>query len=260
MSLQTDYFLYFAGYWAEIDEPLRACLSDLMTSDVATRRSGWITLFKRSNALELALALDLVIQQHAAARMGDRPEIEREYLRTAAIELLRADPIVGRSRWQGHPIPCASHIVALRTFGKVAGADDADLVSALYAAHPRSTDWESAWVLAATAVLRQTAGEQAKQLIQQLLALSLQDGVADSVRCEAVLAIDVSSDPSVEPVLHEIFRTTAGDVKVEAVAALAVRSAVDDDERRFIRDLLDGAVLSGIVTLRKADLLSAIGT
>jgi len=118
----------------------------------------------------------------------------------------------------------------------------------------------SAWVLAATAVLRQTAGEQAKQLIQQLLALSLQDGVADSVRCEAVLAIDVSSDPSVEPVLHEIFRTTAGDVKVEAVAALAVRSAVDDDERRFIRDLLDGAVLSGIVTLRKADLLSAIGT
>lgn len=258
MPQHTDRFLYFAGSDSGIDESMRAYLAEILASDPDTRRRAWTSLREQSSLLGFALALDLVVQRYMAARMGAGAEIEREYVRAAAIELLRADRIAGQDRWQARAIPAASHIVALRALARVATPEDAALVASLRSGRVESSDWERAWIAAAAAVLRQATGERAAILLQQLLSLSRSPDAEDSTRCEAVLAIDASSEPGVEPALHEVYRTTTGDVQVEAVAALAARNAVDDAQRQYIRELLEGPPASGVVTLRKADLLRAL--
>jgi hypothetical protein len=257
MMQHDDPFMYFAGSWAEIDESLRTCLFDALKPDTDTRRLAWSSLLKGSNLKALALALDLVTQAQAASRMGRRLKFDPEYVRRAAIELLRIDGIDGRDRW-GKQIPLASHIVALRTLSMAATSEDVYLVSSMHSESPRSDEWKRAWIAAVKEVIWKTPGDRVSQLIEKLISLSRNKNSAETVRREAVLAIDASRSTNVVRVLHDIYRSTSGDARIEAVAALAVRNALDEDELKFIRELFEGEDKSGVFLEREHELLAAI--
>ncbi|OUC15950.1 MAG: hypothetical protein B0A82_04140 [Alkalinema sp. CACIAM 70d] len=260
MPPPIDPFLYFAGTWIDLNDSLRDRLFQTLEPDAATQRSAWESLFEENNRLILALALDLVIQEQATSRMGDRITLQRDYMRKAAIALLQIDGIDGQNHWNGQPIPDASHIVALRILSKVATPEDGLLVASIRPDHTMTTDWESAWVAAAAAVLRETPSGQSSPLIEQLLWLSRNSNLAERVRRELVLAIGASQDVSAECALHEIYRTTNGSDRIEAIAQLAIRNALNENELEFIQTILEGDILSGVILERKSILLAALAS
>jgi hypothetical protein len=258
MSTPIDPFLYFTGTWVSLDNSLRNRLFQTLEPDAATQQLAWRSLFEEHNHVVLALALDLAIQEQAASRMGDRIAFERDYARRAAITLLQTEGIDGRDRWNEQLVPDASHIVALRILSKVATPEDSLLLSSMRPNHTMTSDWESAWVSAAANILRQTPSGQGSRLIEQLVWLSHNGDITERVRRELVLAIGASIDTSAEHALHEIYRTTSGSDRIEAIAQLATRNALHEDELKFVQEILEGEVVSGVILERKPILLAAI--
>lgn len=257
MLQHPDPFLYFAGAWAELDEPIRSCLTHTIDEDVKEQRHAWETLLERNRAFELALALDLVGRELASSRMGRRFEFDRKSVRKAAVELLRAESIDGRDPW-GQPISSASRIVALRAIAHVTQPEDLQLVASVSAEPVSSLDWQHAWVAAVAALLSQSLIGRTHSLFEPLRSLVRNEQLAESVRREAVLAIDSSKDASAEPVLRELCRTTTGGPQVEALAALARRDVLNEEELRLVREILKTGAHTGVVQLRKPELLEAI--
>jgi hypothetical protein len=246
MKQSSDPFLYFCGTWSKLDEFWHSCLTNAFGVEPSTRQSAWTSLFNKGDTAMLALALDLLIQEQAASRMGHSLYLENEYVRRAAIKVLGADDIRGCDPW-GQEVAFASHVVALRALSKVATPEDLDLVSFAYSKHKRTLEWERAWIAASKTVLKHLSAEQASQLIEQLFSFFYDATTNETVRREAVLAIDALRDVRVENMLHKIFRMTSGDEKIEAVSALAVRNALSEEELDFIHDILERDVTSGVV-------------
>jgi hypothetical protein len=250
----TDPALYVAGLWAKLPEPLRALVLETESSDQRVRSRAWNEVVRCGDPHSIALALDFFLSRQAASRFGSDGLLDREGVRQAALGLLARPAFAGQSRF-GNEVPNASHILALRALGFAAAPDDVAVLTDVSAI---GGDLFYAWTQAIHEALRQSPAAPIAHVLDRLFAVAVEPRNDINTRTSAVLAVAASSSTPATAMLHAIARAVHEDVRIEALAALAVRHALDAAELEEVRTLLAQSPGSAAFAVRRAELLAAV--
>jgi len=256
VTISDDPALYVTGVWNGLPENARQSIRGTRDGRAGIGQRSWQALLRAGNPEALALALDLFLTDRSASRFGrDLPQ-GHEGVRDAALRLLDLPAIDGLSRFNTH-VEKASHILALKALGFVAEAQDADALPPLPGECTAGNELLSAWSGAAGTVLRQLDAADVR-LVETLSIIAIDGRLTRPTRTDAVNALAASPGTAATAALHDIVNQSDGDVQIEALAALARRGRLEDNEVDAIREILALPPSGGSFAVREADLRSGL--
>jgi len=255
--IDDDPALYVTGIWGRLSEAERSLIDDTRDGPAAKRRQSWHTLRLHGSPEALALSLDLFLADRAGARFGQGVSHNRKAVRGVASRLLGLPAFDGHSRF-GERVAGASHVVALRSLALVAGPDDADILPPLPRDLAIAGEFLVAWGYAAGEILRLQGSQPDARLVATLSTTAADESIDAMARTGAAVAIGASPGSAAITALHGLAREAEGDVRIEALAALARHRQLEADEIETIRVLLTQSQRSSSFTIREDDLHEAL--